>query len=113
VGVSWRWRADGARNMEVSLFTGDCSNVGITYTVGAAAATAEHTAGVGNTAAGEAASSYSAAAVRIATAVGTLAAVKSVAAVWTAAALTSMGLLVLPLLLWALLLCNFAILLQS
>jgi hypothetical protein len=32
VGVSWRWRAGGARNMEVSLFTGDCSNVGITYT---------------------------------------------------------------------------------
>jgi hypothetical protein len=32
VGVSCRWRADGARNMEVSLITGDCSNVGITYT---------------------------------------------------------------------------------
>jgi hypothetical protein len=33
VGVSCRWRAGGARNMEVSLITGDCSNVGITYTV--------------------------------------------------------------------------------
>jgi hypothetical protein len=32
VGVSCRWRAGGARNMEVSLTTGDCSNVGITYT---------------------------------------------------------------------------------
>ncbi len=31
-GVSCRWRDDGARNMEVSLITGDCSNVGITYT---------------------------------------------------------------------------------
>jgi hypothetical protein len=34
VGVSWHWRAGGARNMEVSLTTGDCSNVGITYTIG-------------------------------------------------------------------------------
>ena len=33
VGVSCRWRAGGARNMEVSLITGDCSNVGITYTL--------------------------------------------------------------------------------
>ncbi len=32
VGVSCRWRTGGARNMEVSLITGDCSNVGITYT---------------------------------------------------------------------------------
>ncbi len=32
VGVSWRWRAGGALDMEVSLITGDCSNVGITYT---------------------------------------------------------------------------------
>ena len=32
VGVSCRWRAGGVRNMEVSLITGDCSNVGITYT---------------------------------------------------------------------------------
>ncbi len=33
VGVSWRWRAGGALDMEVSLITGDCSNVGITYTL--------------------------------------------------------------------------------
>jgi hypothetical protein len=33
VGVSCRWRAGGALDMEVSLTTGDCSNVGITYTV--------------------------------------------------------------------------------
>jgi hypothetical protein len=33
VGVSCRWRTGGARNMEVSLITGDCSNVGITYTL--------------------------------------------------------------------------------
>jgi hypothetical protein len=32
VGVSWRWRAGGALDMEVSLITGGCSNVGITYT---------------------------------------------------------------------------------
>ncbi len=32
VEVSWRWRAGGALDMEVSLTTGDCSNVGITYT---------------------------------------------------------------------------------
>ncbi len=28
VGVSCRWRAGGALDMEVSLATGDCSNVG-------------------------------------------------------------------------------------
>ncbi len=32
VGVPCRWRAGGALGMEVSLLTGDCSNVGITYT---------------------------------------------------------------------------------
>jgi hypothetical protein len=33
VGVSWRWRAGGALDMEASLITGGCSNVGITYTL--------------------------------------------------------------------------------
>ncbi len=33
VGVSCRWRSGGALEMEVSLITGGCSNVGITYTV--------------------------------------------------------------------------------
>ncbi len=33
VGVSWRWRAGVALDMEVSLITGGCSNVGITYTI--------------------------------------------------------------------------------
>ncbi len=34
VGASCRWRAGGALEMEVSLITGGCSNVGITYTRG-------------------------------------------------------------------------------
>jgi hypothetical protein len=33
VGVSCRWRTYGALEMEVSLITGGCSNVGITYTI--------------------------------------------------------------------------------
>jgi hypothetical protein len=32
VGVSCHWRTGGALEMEVSLITGGCSNVGITYT---------------------------------------------------------------------------------
>ncbi len=33
VGLSWSWRSGGALEMEVSLNTGGCSNVGITYTI--------------------------------------------------------------------------------